>query len=143
MALQIPARRQRKKPYSIGPYPDITLAAARLGLAEAKSQLRAHKDPVAERRIQHAAGADTFELIAARWLAMKRKEWGDVHYTKSARALVRDVFPTLGRLPIGAITPAMIASVMERIGERGALETATRVLQHEASSASPRRRAVP
>jgi hypothetical protein len=59
---------------------------------------------------------------------------------KSVRALVRDVLPTLGAWPIADITSAMIANVVERIIERGAEETAGRVLQHiTASSGSPGR----
>jgi integrase len=61
---------------------------------------------------------------------MKKKEWSDVHYTKSVRAFERDLYPTLGKLPISSLTPAMVATVMLAINKRGVLETATRILQH-------------
>jgi hypothetical protein len=118
----------------IGPYDAITLKAAREALAEVKSLLRQHVDPVAHRRVLKAAGAaatdDTFKLVAKRWLDMKKKEWSPVHFKKSDRALERDIYPMLGALPIASITAPMVACAVERISNRGATETASRILQH-------------
>lgn len=120
--------------YSVGPYPDISLKSAREALLEVKSLLRQHIDPVAHRRILRAAGAaasdDTFKVVAGLWLTMKQKDWSKVHFTKSKRALERDIFPALGALPIASITAPMVASAVERVSDRGATETATRILQH-------------
>ena len=61
---------------------------------------------------------------------MKKNQWSDIHYVKSSRAFERDIYPVIGKLPIANITPAMIAKIIEDIYKRGALETATRILQH-------------
>ena len=124
----------KEKIYSIGPYPLVSLAAARLALAEVKALLLENKDPVTERRVNRAAtaaGSDTtFKAVAEEWLAKKKQEWSAVHYTKSSRAFERDIYPTLGNLPIASITPAILAKTIEEIYKRDALETATRILQH-------------
>lgn len=124
----------KEKIYSIGPYPLVTLAAARVELGEVKALLLEGKDPVSHRRVSraaHAASADnTFQSIAQEWLTMKRKEWSPVHYTKSARALERDIYPGMGKLPIANITPAIVAKAIEDIHKRDVLETASRILQH-------------
>jgi integrase len=124
----------KEKVYSIGPYPLISLAAARLEWGEVKAKILAGKDPVDSRRlarVSHAtAGGHTVELVAADWLTMKRKEWSETHHVKSARAFERDVFPLLGKLPISAVTPAMVATVIQKIQNRDVLETASRILQH-------------
>lgn len=124
----------KEKIYSIGPYPLVTLAAARVELGEVKTLLLEGKDPVSHRRVSraaHAASADnTFQTIAQQWLTMKQKEWSAVHYTKSARAFERDVYPALGKLPIAHITPAIVAKAIEDIHKRDVLETASRILQH-------------
>lgn len=124
----------KEKTYSIGSYPLVTLSAARVELAEVKSLLLEGKDPVDNRRVNraaHAASSDnTFKAVAEDWLAMKKKEWSTVHYVKSARALERDAYPLLGKLPIADITPAIVAKAIEDINKRDVLETATRVLQH-------------
>lgn len=122
----------KERLFSIGPYPDISLAAARAELAKVKSLLREHKDPVAERRLQRAEGfaasERTFAVVTEDWLSKKKKEWSEGHYTKSARAFERDVLPHLGRLPIASISTSMVSAVVERIHGRDAQETAKRVL---------------
>lgn len=124
----------KEKTYSIGNYPEVSLAAARVELGEVKALLREHKDPVTERRVNRAASAanadNTFRAVAQSWLTMKQKEWSAGHYTKSARAFERDIYPSLGNLPISSITPAMVAKAIEDIHKRDVLETATRILQH-------------
>lgn len=124
----------KEKLYSIGPYPQISLAAARAELGEVKARLLENNDPVTARRVNRASNAasadNTFQVVAEEWLAMKQKEWSAGHQTKSARALERDIYPALGKLPISSITPAIVAKVVEDINKRDVLETATRILQH-------------
>lgn len=124
----------KEKIYSIGAYPAVPLAAARVELTEVKALLRENKDPVTQRRINRAgtsaASDDTFEAVAGGWLTMRKKEWSAGHHTKSSRAFERDIYPAIGKLPITSITPAIVAKVIEDIHKRDVLETATRILQH-------------
>lgn len=124
----------KEKIYSVGPYPLVSLGAARAELAEVKALLLENKDPVTERRVSRAATAagsdNTFKAVAQEWLAMKQREWSAVHYAKSQRALERDIYPSIGNLPVASITPAIIAKAIEDIHKRDVLETATRILQH-------------
>jgi len=124
----------KEKLYSVGPYPLVSLAAARVELREVKALLLENKDPVTERRVNRAATAsgsdNTFEAVALEWLAMKQSEWSPGHYTKSARAFERDIYPALGNLPVASISPAIVAKAIEDIHKRDVLETATRILQH-------------
>ncbi|MQA37838.1 tyrosine-type recombinase/integrase [Rugamonas aquatica] len=124
----------KEKLFSIGPYPQVSLAAARVELGEVKALLLEGKDPVSNRQVNRAANAassdNTFQIVAAEWFAMKKKEWSDVHYVKSVRAFERDLYPTLGKLPISSLTPAIVATAVLAINKRDVLETATRILQH-------------
>ncbi|ARO88769.1 hypothetical protein EBAPG3_013880 [Nitrosospira lacus] len=124
----------KEKIYSVGTYPAVSLAAARVELTEVKALLRENKDPVTQRRINRAetsASSDnTFEAVAGGWLTMKKKEWSAGHYIKSSRAFERDIYPAIGKLPIASITPAIVAKAVEDIHKRDVLETATRILQH-------------
>lgn len=124
----------KEKLFSIGPYPQVSLAAARVELAEVKALHKEGKDPVSNRQVNRAANAassdNTFQIVAAEWFAMKKKEWSDVHYVKSVRAFERDLYPTLGKLPISSLTPAIVATAVLAINKRDVLETATRILQH-------------
>ena len=57
----------KEKIYSVGPYPLVSLAAARVELGEVKALLLENKDPVTERRISRAATAagsdNTFKVV--------------------------------------------------------------------------------
>lgn len=124
----------KEKVYSIGPYSLVSLAAARVELGEVKSLLLEGKDPVSHRRVNRASQAastdNTFQAVAGEWLTMKQKEWSSTHHLKSSRAFERDIYPSLGKLPIASITPAMVATSIQNIHKRDVLETASRILQH-------------
>jgi len=124
----------KEKSYTIGTYPQSSLAQARLELKEVKASLNKGRDPVVARRITMAQAAahseNTFRAVAEEWFAMKEKEWSLTHHTKSKRAFERDIYKALGELPIESITPSVIAKAIETINKRDVLETATRILQH-------------
>lgn len=122
----------KEKLYSIGVYPIIGLEAARAARDVAKAHLREGRDPTQARdlkRVAHVtASANTFEAVARAWLGKRKAGWSEIHYRQSERALERDVFPALGRLPVNEITSPMVAAVVDRIAARGAIETAGKVL---------------
>jgi integrase len=124
----------KERLFSPGVYPSISLQSARKAREMVKAYLREGRDPLQARDVERAeavvAGATTFEGVAREWLAARRKDWSDVHYTKSSQALERDVMPTLGALPVAEISSAMIAGVIERVMHRGVRDTASKILWH-------------
>jgi len=124
----------KEKLYSIGAYPLIPLASARLEHDEVKLLIRRGVDPVMHRRIarvESAASANaTLLSVSEEWLKMKKREWSAGHFIKSVRAFERDIYPSLGRLPVASITPALVAAAIQAIQKRGVQETASRILQH-------------
>lgn len=124
----------KEKTYSIGTYPDVTLEAARDALIEVRRGVKAGADPVKTRQVAVAAkiaeSGVMFRDVADEWLKLRRKDWGDAHYERSARAIERDVFPSLGKLPVADITPAMVSTVVTKIASRGVRETAKKILQN-------------
>ncbi|HEY4303003.1 MAG TPA: integrase arm-type DNA-binding domain-containing protein [Gemmatimonadaceae bacterium] len=124
----------REKLHAAGVYPEVALKAARAQRDILRAQLRDGVNPSAERRRAKAAAVfaadNTFRTVAERWLERQQSSWSAIHYAKSRRALERDVFPTLGRLPIPEISPAMIAAVVQGVAARGVTETAGRILEH-------------
>ena len=112
----------KERLYAIGIYPGITLDAARGERELIKARIRQGQDPVQGRQLLRATAAassgQTFETVAADWLSAQR--WSEIHREKSSRALERDVYPRIGRLPVRDITAAMVASVIETVVKRGA-----------------------
>jgi integrase len=123
-----------ERTYTIGTLAAVPLAEARKERQAAKALIGEGRDPVKERELQRAAAiassGETFEALATEWLAKQKGGWSTVHYEKSKRALERDVFPRLGRLPVSAIKPVMVADVIEAIVKRGTRDTAAKILQH-------------
>ena len=123
----------KEKLLSFGPYPEISLAAARLKRDAAKAVLRDGQDPSLRRKLHRAAAVDasaaTFEAVARDWYARQAPTWTERHAADVLDSLERDVFPPLGSLPIKEITPPMVLTVLRAIEARPALETARRVRQ--------------
>jgi integrase len=122
-----------QRTYTVGAYPDVSLAKAREVLAIVKQQLKVGVDPTIERRAERAKSVasfgDTFREATTKWLAHRKGGWSVVHYRTTERALERDVLPLLGALPLTRITPELVAHVIDRITARGADETAGKVRQ--------------
>lgn len=102
-------------------------------LAEARRQPAAKIDPGEQRKAVKAAGeaaaANSFEVVAREWFAKQQKEWSTQHADKIIRRLESNIFPWIGSRPVGAISAPEQPKHLERIKQRGAIETAHRALQ--------------
>lgn len=118
---------------SFGPYPEVTLAAARQKRDDAKAVLREGRDPSVARKERAAAAifdsGTTFEAVAREWHTENKSKWTDTHRYDVLHSLERDVFPELGQLPIKSITAPMVLKVLRVIEDRPARETARRIRQ--------------
>lgn len=119
---------------SLGAYPEISLKQARERREEARALLANAIDPGAQRQAQKRVtaemSANSFELIAREWFAKQKTLWAMGHADKVIRRLERDLFPWIGHRPLGDITAPELLKHLERIEQRGAVETAHRALQN-------------
>jgi len=123
----------KQKTYTVGKYPDISLAQARERLGEARKHLAAEVNPVEKRREEKQARAtaseNSFETIAREWWS----QWKAVRSPRHAHyVLVRletDVFPQFGSRPVDSIKTPDLVSLVKEIEKRGALDIAKRALQ--------------
>lgn len=118
---------------SFGPYPHVTLAAARSRRDEALVLLANHTDPKEHREEQaariEAAHGDTLQRVAEKWLAIKKTKVSVEHAQDSWRSLELHVFPTLGAIPITKITAVKTIDAIQPIAAKGSLETVKRLCQ--------------
>ncbi|MBW6486031.1 MAG: integrase arm-type DNA-binding domain-containing protein [Syntrophobacterales bacterium] len=116
---------------AIGKYPDVGLADARRKRDEARKLLADNIDPVVTRRAQKEKAAkvdtDSFEAIAREWYNKFLNTWIPGYYMRIISALERDVFPYIGEKPINEIMAPELLSVLQKIEERGAIDTAHRI----------------
>lgn len=121
----------KEKRLTFGLFPEVTLAAARERRDEARAMLRAGKDPAVEiERRRHeaiAAAGATFKAAAQDWIEAEKDRWSPGHKIRVENRLEGDVYPGLGKLPIGNITGRMVLTELRKIEKRGSIETAKRV----------------
>jgi len=122
----------KRNTLSLGTYPEVGLADARARHADARKLLAAGVDPGEHRKAEKAAGAEraanSFEVVAREWLA--KRDWVEGYSVKVAAWLEKDVFPWIGGRPIAGLTAPDFLSVVRRVEQRGAIESAHRILQN-------------
>ena len=124
----------KEKRLSLGTYPDTGLADARAKRDTARKLLAAGIDPGEQRKAEKAAGteraANSFEVIAREWIAKQSASWVPDHTSRILLRLENDVFPWIGKRPIAEVAPREILACLRRVEERGAVESAHRILQN-------------
>ncbi|RYG13432.1 MAG: DUF4102 domain-containing protein [Burkholderiales bacterium] len=124
----------KRKTISVGVYPDTGLADARAKREAARKLLASGIDPGEERKAAKAAGveksANSFEVVAREWFAKRKTNWVVGHANKVILRLENDLFPWLGKRPIADVTAKELLACINRIVDRGAVDSAHRALQN-------------
>ncbi|WP_425491811.1 tyrosine-type recombinase/integrase [Luteimonas saliphila] len=122
----------KEKRLAHGTYPDVGLADARERRDAARKLLANGVDPSEHKRAAKLAGAEragnSFEVVAREWL--EKRDWVPSYKAKVVAWLDNDVFPYIGARPVAELTAPEFLRVGRRIEDRGAIESAHRVLQN-------------
>lgn len=122
----------KEKLLSLGTYPDTGLKDARTRRDDARKLLADGVDPGENRKAVKAArqerAANSFEVVAREWYAKQAPNWAEHHGDRIIRRFERDIFPWIGGRPIADVTAPELLAAVQRIENRGALETAHRAL---------------
>ncbi|EPL2436976.1 TPA: DUF4102 domain-containing protein [Klebsiella pneumoniae] len=129
---QRPATKQRTM-MGLGAFPALSLAGARGLRADYLVLLANGIDPqiqaeVAEEQQQIALDS-IFSTVAANWFQLKSRSVTPDYAKDIWRSLEKDVFPSIGELPVQQIKARTLVEALEPIKARGALETVRRLVQ--------------
>ncbi|MEO7465941.1 MAG: integrase arm-type DNA-binding domain-containing protein, partial [Sphingobium limneticum] len=120
-----------EKRLTFGLFPEVSLAEARDRRDAARALVRVGKDPVVEaeksKQAAIAAAGATFKVIAEEWMADEMPGWSAAHASRVRSRVERDLFPSLGKMPIADIDGPMVLRELRKIEKRGSIETAKRV----------------
>ena len=118
----------KRKTYSLGVFPEVSLAEAREGRDEARKLIKKGVDPSQTRRLDKLklSGADTFKSVALEWYDNKMTGKSDRHRQRAMSILKYDLFPKLGARPINDIAAPELLAALRKIESRGASEIAHR-----------------
>ncbi len=134
----------KEKLLSIGKYPDVPLAGkeidgvfikgARDIRDEARQLVKAGVDPSKNKKAQKSARinalSNSFEVMSREWFENQKEKYSEGYLKDSIRRFEQNLFPWLGRLPINEIKVPEILESLKRVEDRGANETAHRLLSH-------------
>jgi len=125
----------KPKQTTLGTYPKLSLAGARKRREEVRVMVLDNIDPVQKRREEkettkkeEIVKQNTFKNVSIEWVEKQRLRLGDTTLSKYERALERDFYPVIGDVSMNDITRQNIIAIAQTIQERGALETAHRLL---------------
>jgi integrase len=137
----------------------FTLSEARDERAKARSLVKQGINPAHSRQLdrirQENESATTFEAVAREWVALK--DWEEVTKEKRLDMLERVVFPRIGKLPVGQVTPAHVLDVLQKAAKNNGptvaaegkrsmsavFEVAVSTLRADADPVYPVRKALP
>jgi len=122
----------KEKQLALGGYPEVSLKSARLARDAAKLQKSEGTDPVQARKLEKLKATrntgDTFKAIALEWYGKQAPQWSESHSGRMLRQLERDLFPWIGDRAMTDIHALELLAALQKVEERGALETADRAL---------------
>lgn len=120
----------KRKTFTIGEYPSISLSSARATLQELRAKVKNGIDPRAEAQAQkeavRSAENNAFEVVALEWYAVKKEEWRESHAKKQIQLLKRDLMPFLASKQLKEITAKEVWEVLKKIEVRGKRHTVIR-----------------
>lgn len=122
-----------EKMLALGKYPAVSLAAARKARDEAREELAAGRDPSLTRKQLQAKAANThddFKAVSEAWLALNGPRWSERHVKTLRQRLAKHVWPRVGSVSLGAITPPMVLQLCRGIEKGRPSQIAQRVRQY-------------
>jgi integrase len=124
---------------SLGSYPQVSLGEARAKREAVRKTLDSGKNPIEEKKaariaqiqrgeVEKTREEETFGKAVWSWFNTWRADKAPSNVEKIRGRLEKDVLPWLGSKPLVEVGPHDIYSTCARIQERGAIETAHRVM---------------
>lgn len=117
---------------SLGKYPKVSLSKAREERDKCLELLAKGIDPSTNRklrkRVETGQSENSFELITKEWLEKFINPKSQSHSKRVNARFDNDVFPWMGKRPIREIKPPEMLAVIQRIEQRGSVDTARRTL---------------
>jgi len=119
-----------EKLQALGVYPEVSLKEARALRDRSRQMLSENIDPCENKKAikssSLASAENSFEVVAREWFATYRQSIVPDHADRIMSRMEKDIFPWIGAKAVSEISAPEILSVVRRIANRGAVETAHR-----------------
>jgi integrase len=118
---------------SLGQYPTVSLAKARLTRQKNLELLSDNIDPLShkneQKRLMNEANENTLERVAQKWFQVKKNKVTYAYGEDICRSLELHIFPRIGDLPIHTVRARHAIETLSPIAAKGTLETVKRLCQ--------------
>ena len=112
---------------SFGIYPEIGLKEARDKREEARELLTNNINPISVKRIKKASESLTLQNVIDEWIELRKKSSSEATIIQNKRIL-KNISDWLGSMAIKDIKSVNIITALERMQNRGIIESAHRLL---------------
>lgn len=124
---------KKRNNLSIGRYPDISLATARLKKREARELLANNIDPKEHResvqKAKEQEHTNTLRKVATDWFEIKSTKVTHDYGEDLWRSLENHIFPKIGNHPVSMLSATKAIDTLKPIAAKGSLETVRRLCQ--------------
>lgn len=120
----------KQRSLTLGSYPDVSLADARIKLSESKKTLNDGIDPnqAKKEQKQFIDESTLFKTLAMEWMDSRKDVIKEPTYRRDLSVFEKDLFPMLGNRPIDQIKGKDVLEAVKKIEDRGAGEMAKRAI---------------
>ena len=119
--------------FTIGQFPEVSIAEAREQHKNAVKLVHEGMHPLAQKKAvklqKQFETTHTFASVALSWIDGKKSNWTAYYYSQVKRAFEKDVNPTIGMLPVRAVTSPHILALIKSVEKRGASVVAIQIKQ--------------
>ncbi|WP_141051891.1 tyrosine-type recombinase/integrase [Aliarcobacter cryaerophilus] len=112
---------------SFGIYPEVSLKEAREKREEARELISKNINPISVKRIKRASESLTLDMVINEWLELRAKSSSEATIIQNRRML-NNITNWLGNIAIKDIKRVDIINILEKIQNKGVIETAHRLL---------------
>ncbi|MGB6329401.1 MAG: integrase arm-type DNA-binding domain-containing protein [Halarcobacter sp.] len=112
---------------SFGIYPEIGLKEAREKRDESRELLSNNINPISAKRIKKASESLTLQNVVDQWIELRKKSSSEATITQNER-IIKNITNWLGTIAIKDIKRLDIINVLEKMQNRGVIESAHRLL---------------
>ncbi|MFA9499107.1 tyrosine-type recombinase/integrase [Mannheimia sp. E30BD] len=128
-----PQTKKRTK-HTIGNYPAVSIAQARMKRDEINALLAQKIDPQIHfqqlEKEQELSNANTFQAVAERWKAKKQGEIETKTIEKYWGSIELHLLPVIGKYPINEIVPTLVSIPLQEVEARGNYDMANRLASY-------------
>jgi len=117
--------------HTIGDYPIVGLADARIARDELKQQIHEGVNPTLYKRQKKFERENRldFEAVFLEWMELKKEEWVAGHFKRVKDRMYKNIIPYFKGMKLADIDPQLAIRVLKTIEQRGRLHVCKRVRQ--------------